>query len=406
MAGYPPDSLVTVRPFARHRDGETATIGDHDREVYLTIPASGLDILDDLAAGKTVGETVRSYESKYAETPDIDDFLAALNAEGFVGQTREIPKRRRGLELKWISRRMARMVFNLPMLGVALLAVAGAVWMVADDPGLMPGPTIMLFPHHFALLTWMTLGWTLVGVFLHEVAHLVAARAAGVPARIQISHRMYAAVGETDMTGIWVAPKRWRFVGFISGPLFDMFCVSVIIGILYASRHGVLYLSDIARLWLSALVLTYVARTLWQCFLFLRTDFYYVIAHALRCKSLLADTETMLRNKVAWLFRRPRVDQSGIPRRERWIMRVYSVGWVGGRTLALAVLIFFSGPILIGYFTEVVHLVTGQPTRFNTYDFATVAALVILLDFTGLFLWIRGLAKSAFRRKTGSMIET
>ena len=82
MAGYPPDSHVMVRPFTHRREGDTVTIGDIDRQVFLAIPAEGMDILDSLAAGHTVGETVRRYEQCYDETPDIEDFLDALQQGG------------------------------------------------------------------------------------------------------------------------------------------------------------------------------------------------------------------------------------------------------------------------------------------------------------------------------------
>jgi hypothetical protein len=40
-------------------------------------------------------------------------------------------------------------------------------------------------------------------VFLHEMAHLVAARGAvGVSSRLGISHRLWYLVAETDMTGV------------------------------------------------------------------------------------------------------------------------------------------------------------------------------------------------------------
>ena len=76
MAGYPPDALVVVPPFAHRREGDEVTIGHAERNVYLSIPAEGLDILNYLADGKTVGEAAALYHEKYDETPDLDDFLA------------------------------------------------------------------------------------------------------------------------------------------------------------------------------------------------------------------------------------------------------------------------------------------------------------------------------------------
>src|SRR5437763_17081337 len=96
-----------------------------------------MDFLDSLAAGHTVGETVRRYEQRYDETPDIEDFLDALQQEGFV-QPRDAaavpeaaqpaPKRsRRSWSMDWLPERTARRLLSAPILIVpGLLRVAGA----------------------------------------------------------------------------------------------------------------------------------------------------------------------------------------------------------------------------------------------------------------------------------------
>jgi putative peptide zinc metalloprotease protein len=84
MAGFPSGSLVQVRPFTHHRDGDTVNIGVVEQGIFLEIPAEGLDILNWLADGRTVGETADLYERKHGETADIEDFLAALSDEGFL----------------------------------------------------------------------------------------------------------------------------------------------------------------------------------------------------------------------------------------------------------------------------------------------------------------------------------
>jgi hypothetical protein len=72
---------VAVRPIAHQRDGPSVTIGDLSRQIFLTIPAEGLDILSALAAGKTVGETVALYEETHAETPNVENLLTVLSSE-------------------------------------------------------------------------------------------------------------------------------------------------------------------------------------------------------------------------------------------------------------------------------------------------------------------------------------
>jgi hypothetical protein len=54
MTQFLPDACVAVRPFAHQHEGETVTIGDLGRRVFLTIPAaarSSLNTVDLLTLG-------------------------------------------------------------------------------------------------------------------------------------------------------------------------------------------------------------------------------------------------------------------------------------------------------------------------------------------------------------------
>lgn len=300
MSEFPPDARVAVRPIAHQFEGQSVTIGDLDRQVFLTIPAEGLGILSALTAGKTVGEAVRLYEQTHAETPDIEDFLNVLSHEGFVApwDGEAFVPQAPAPALGRISPAAARRLFGAPVLGLCALLVAVALALVAMDPHVIPSPTVLVFHDHFAALSAAMCAVILAGLMVHEAGHLLAARASGVPARIGISHRLWFLVGETDMTGIWMAPKRDRYVAFLAGPIVDSVSAALLVGVLWAERHGWIGLSSMLQQLTGALLFSYLLRLLWQCFVFVRTDFYYVIATALNCKSLLGDTEDLLRNRV------------------------------------------------------------------------------------------------------------
>ena len=410
MAGYPPDSHVMVRPFTHRREGDTVTIGDIDRQVFLAIPAEGMDILDSLAAGHTVGETVRRYEQRYDETPDIEDFLDALQQEGFVqprdaaavpeAAAQPAPKRsRRSWSMEWLPERTARRLLSAPILIVlGLISVAGVAVNVID-PQTMPTPKALLFPVNFAALTWATFSLALVGVALHEFAHGVAARAAGIPARLGLGNQLYVLVAQTDLSGIWLVPKRRRYLAFMVGSLVDLVSYSILAMVVYTGRHGWYHLPRNADLLISAVMLTYGTRVAWQWFFFLRTDGYYVVATALNCKSLLTDTEDYLYNKMTALRRAPqRVDQSAIPAREMRVVRWFAPVWIVGRFFAVGFFLLVGIPVLWGYCYQVLLLVTGGHTRFTSIDFATIAVLGLMLDGGGLYLWLRSMYRRGRQR--------
>jgi putative peptide zinc metalloprotease protein len=400
MARFEPDARVAVRPFARHHEGDDVTVGLLDQQVFVTIPAEGVEILDALAAGATVGEAARAYAEAHGEPADIVDFLEALADAGFVASpsggnpllATGTPEATAGPEFRWISRALARRIVGAPTAFVCAIAIAAGMALFATDPSLVPGATVLVF--HRNLAAWLAVVFAIntAGVIVHELAHVLAARAAGVPARVRISHRLWFIVAETDMTGIWLAPPHSRQRAFLAGPIVDAVCASALLGLRWGQHIGVLALSPTLQLFVAATLMTYLLRLLWQCFVFVRTDFYYVLATALRCKNLLADTEGLLHNWAARaLGRAPAVDQSAIPPRERRAIRAYAAVWLGGRVIALYSLAFAALPVLAGYGTEIVRTVAGDHPSYSLADLVTVALLVFGMQAAGLVLWIRSL---------------
>jgi putative peptide zinc metalloprotease protein len=409
MSQFPLDARVAVRPIVHRREGQSVTIGDLSRQVFLTIPAEGLDILSALGDGKTVGEAVRLYEQAHAETPDVEDFLTVLAREGFVAPWDDEAfgaeiERARPPTLGRISPATAKRLFGAPVLGACALVMAVAIALIATDPGVMPGPTVLVFHHHLAALSTALFAMTLAGVMVHEFAHLLAARASGVPARIRSSHRLWIVVAETDMTGMWMASKRDRHLAFLAGPIVDAVSAAMLVGVLWADRRGWVGLSPTLEQFTGAALFTYVVRLLWQCFVFVRTDFYYVLATALDCKSLLADTEDFLRNQLARLRRSGAVvDQSAIPPAEMRAVRAYSVVWLLGRVLAVGSLVFITLPVLGGYGAEIARALTGNDSTYGTFDLLTLAILGIGVQGVGLFVWIRSLLRGRTQRRTDAV---
>lgn len=409
MTGYTPDSLVAVRPFKHRLDGETVFLGDIDRQVFVAIPAEGLDILESLAAGKTVRQTVQAFEEKYNDTPDIENFLEALEQEGFVGagsavEAGEVPDvrhARKRWRLEWLSPQTAQRLVSWPVLAVCGVLITVGMALVVHDPSVLPkGGNALLFPIHFAALTWATIFFVIVGVFLHELSHVVAARAAGVSAGIGIGNALYVVVAQTEMTAIWMAPKRQRYLAFAIGAIVDAVSSSFLIAFLWSVHRGWISSPEWVLLLATAVLLTCLLRIFWQFCFFLRTDGYYIIATAFDCKNLMADTDNYLRNLWARLRRSPRkFDQSGIPAREMQVVRWFSLLWFFGRLVALGFLVFVILPLLWGYTYQFILLLTGNETQFKSFDYITVALIFLALRGGGLTMWLRGLNRGARARR-------
>src|SRR5205823_12081186 len=111
--------------------------------------------------------------------------------------------------------------------------------------------------------------------------------------------------------------------------LFRSVLGALLVLLLYGHLQGWLALPILAVRLVRAMVFTTLMRIFWQCFLFIRTDFYYIISNFFNCRNLLKDTETFLRNQLARMV--PLVlpiDQSDIPVSERRVIRGYALVWI------------------------------------------------------------------------------
>jgi len=401
---FPRHVRVDVYPFSRQRDGEDLIIGRADLGSFAAVPAEAVEILDQLAEGRTVGEVQDLYETRYGETLDLEDFLRTMASKGLVRphspETRDAPaieRSPRGLRFSWISQRFARALFSAPMLVLQGVLIVAGVVLVLTKPGLLPGRQALYFTDHRTLKTLTVLLLGYATLLIHELGHLLAARAVGVESSLGLSHRLWVLVAETDLTGLWAIPKKKRYLPLLAGPMFDAASVALLLLVLAAAGRWSWNLPGTLVELARALVVVYWLRLLWQCFFFVRTDFYYVLASLFDCKNLLGDTEAFLRNGFARLFSWVRfTDQSHLPPTERRMIRVYGVVWLIGRAAAFWVLFFVTIPLFAAY-SKGIGASIRSGYAFHHYEFLDAVFLVILFFIplvAGLALWMSSLYRS------------
>jgi hypothetical protein len=434
-----PDILqVTVPPFARRVEGDEVIVANQARTSFLSLPPDAVEVLEWLGAGLTVGAAAARYREKYRQTPDLEDLLTVLSEEGFViltsvpdSHTRmnsrphsetggpdsdlaggadtvgepargttdlrqpALPAQRR-YHFDNIPETFARRIFGRPALAIAGVVVALGVLAFALDPSVLPSPTVLVFEHDqlSLFLAWIAL--SLLGVFIHEMAHLVGARAAGVPSRLGLGNRLWNLVAETDMTSIWLASRRQRCLAFLAGPLADLASAAVLMLLVFAVHRQWLELNPTLLVLIQATLFQYLARLLWQFEFFVPTDFYYVIGALSGCKNLMQDTQSFLLNQLARAWRQLQVsDLSAIPPRELRIVRLFSVVWLLGRAVAIATLCWITLPILIGYWVMIARGVGADSSSAQHVFPGLFPLVVVALQTTGLAVWVRGLVRAA-----------
>jgi hypothetical protein len=405
---YTRDAVLTVLPFTQQREGDEVIIGRPETGVFLAVPPEAVEILTELSHGQTIGTVSDSYQQKYNVVPDLEDFLALLEAKGLVssgaaehraGGFQAAPKpaaKAPRYHFSNLPQSLAQRIFSKPVLLLSLAVVVLAAYLCVLHPSLAPRTGDLYFPDYRALSWLILLLASYATLFIHEMAHLVAARALGVSSRLGISHRLWYLVAETDLTGLWSVPKEKRYLPMLAGVIVDAVSGSLLLLLVYADEYHGRVFSPFAIRLMRAMAFTYLMRIAWQCLLYLRTDFYYVIAAFFNCKSLMRDTESYLRNQLSKLFPKIRkVNQSSIPAGERRVIAAYSFLWVGGRIVAVVLLCIVTIPLAIRYIHSL-----GQAFRIgfsanpsNFLDALLLAAYFLVPTIAGLILWLRSIMR-------------
>jgi putative peptide zinc metalloprotease protein len=406
------DAKVKVFQFTSQPQGEEVVLGRQNGSVFIAIPREALTVLNHLADGRTIGETQDLYFQEHGEVPDLDDFLQYLESRGFIapaGAGEQIEAVEEGpaaaaprYHFTNVSSELARKIFGKRSLLACAALVACAVAAMFVDPALVPGPKALLFERNVTFYAVVLLLWGYSTIFLHEMGHLLAGRALGVNSRLGISHRLWVLVAETDLTGLWSVPRRDRYLPLLAGAVIDLASGSIFVLVLFAHRQGWIALHPVGLRLAQAILFVYMMRLLWQCFFFVRTDFYYVITTYLGCNNLLGDTEAFLRNQMARIFKwiSP-VDQSAIPRQELKIIKMYSLVWLLGRALAFGTLFFVTLPLALGYFKLLVRAIQAGfgANPWGFVDAVVVATFTLIPLVAGMVLWLLSLFKN-WRRVT------
>lgn len=409
---YDRESRVAVFPFTRQSDGSEVVIGRPDSGVFLALPADAVEVLDWLSAGDSVGEAEARYQQKYGVAADVPDLLELLEAKELVRPRAEQGRDAEAEAAAWIGdaaaasgkrfhfenipESVARRIFGRPALLAAAVVVALALLAVAFDPAAVPGRSALYFPRHRTLYALILIALSYFTLFAHEFGHLLAGRALGVRSRMGIGHRLWVLVAETDLTGLWAVPKGKRYLPLLAGAILDALSAAALILVSAGVDRGWLVLPEGVLRVVRAMIFIYLMRLLWQCFFFVRTDFYFVLANHLNCKNLLGDTETFLLNGLARLTRRvAAVDQAHIPPREMRIIRFYALVWIAGRLLALSLLVLVTIPVAIKYFRALASTIAAgyRGNHYAYVDAVVMACFTVVPLLIGVTMWLVSLSR-------------
>lgn len=406
---YTTKSQIYFNKFTRQYDENDVTIQSYISNVPLVLSIDALEIIDRLISGSTIEDANYYYYEKYSSIPDTIELIDILAQEGFIhsyekdGNIITIESKSfRWLNTKnkylnkyhfeCISQNTSQLIFSKNNIVICITIIILSLIAIILDPSIIPGWEAHFFKSNITFKHFLLTIFTYFTLFLHEMAHLVAAKAVGVSSRMGISHRLWYLVAETDMTGIWGIPRNQRYLPFLAGPLLDALSSAILILLFFAERHKWISLPTYAIQSGRAMLLVYLLRLLWQCYMFIRTDFYFVFTNVYRCKSLMKDTEVYIWNKISDVFNiQKKVSQSNIPSKEINIIRKYSIFWILGRCAAFYSLISIDLPLNLNYLKKIYSIIanTSYFDKYIIIDAIFMALILLGPHSIGIYLWIK-----------------
>ena len=383
------DTRMRLHDLVSRPDGfEEVIVGRLATGDFVTLPTVGMRILELLSRHHSVAEARARVAEESGEEVDVADFVSDLIALGFVAEVDGLPvpsPEPRRPTLPRLTPRHTAWSLN-PVLPVALGVLAlSAAAVLAARPQMVPSYHDLVWSQYgsLVLLVMFGVGWPLL--LLHEAAHLITARAAGVPARIELGTRLQFLVAQTDMSGIELAPRRHRLTAYLAGIAVNVTVASCAV----LARAGTTAGSP-AHHALAILALLALIPLAFQVMVFMRTDVYFVLQDLTGCRDLFGDGRAYARHLARRLLpdrrhARPADPSADMPVAQRRAVRVYSVVLVIGTTLCLAALATVTAPTDISVLaTAARHLGPGN-SAVQRLD-----GLVVLLFLGGVqALWIR-----------------
>jgi putative peptide zinc metalloprotease protein len=281
----------------------------------------------------------------------------------------------------WIPEILGRFFFNpisLKVYFLLLVASAGLILFSRD-----------LFPHYsdlFAfdlmlqnIVTWLVI--TFVLVLLHEFGHVLAVRSEGLPAKIEIGHRLFLVVLETDMSQVWKLPAEKRNKLYLAGMYFDSVVLFfALLTQMFASEDSLILAL------LKLVVLDTFIRLVYQAAVFMKTDLYYVIENKTGCYNLMENGRNFLARWLPFL----RVPQTETFDGEERLVRTYAGFYLAGVLLTIAITAYYYIPQMIFAVKEMMVPGFTEPlTSIRFWDSVVFLLQIILVIGLLLYSWIK-----------------
>lgn len=386
------DSKLVLVPLVIRRDKKNYIVEDQTTGEFYEMPAICIDAIQLISEGnqlKTVEETlIEKYPNEEVDLLDFSEQLLDLRLvaeiDGVKVKVKAEQHNKENHGFLSIPPLLGKIFFN--RLSYALYAILFIVnlFLFLVNPSLFPEYKDLFIFDFMALniTVWMIISLCLV--LIHEFGHILAMRAHGLPTKLEIGHRLFLVVLETDMSSVWKIPSKNRNILYSAGLCFDT-------TILFLALAGQLIFAEGPALFLNILnviVLDTFIRMVYQCCIYMKTDLYYVFENISGCYNLMENAQQIIRKWLPFLKFSGKTEAI-IYNEERKTIFLYAIFYFVGVLLTLALFAFYYIPQLLFAWGQVLPGFWKAPTTLQFWDAMIFSVQIFIVLLLLLYSWRR-----------------
>ncbi|RSD26750.1 hypothetical protein [Mesobacillus subterraneus] len=377
------ETEVTLKQLAIRKDQKHFIVEDVMNGEFYEMPEVCISAIELINQEKPLYEVEKALVIRYPhEDIDLLNFVSQLLEFNLISKLdgEEISSSSGQSNypgFSWLPESFGRFFFNNISSKLYFLLLIASTGLTLFNPDIFPRYSdLFAFDLMFQnIIALMLISFLLV--ILHEFGHVLAARSEGLPAKIELGHRLFYVVLQTDMSHVWELPAEKRNKLYLAGMYFD-------IVVLFLALSAQLFVSEssLGMGILKLIVLNTFIRLIYQAAVFMKTDLYYVMENKTGCYNLMENGRNFLARWLPFL----RVQETETFAGEEKIVRRYAGFYLSGILLTLTITAYYYIPQMIFAIKEI--MVPGLTEPINSIRFwDSVVFLLQIVIVLGLLLY-------------------
>ncbi|MEH7011615.1 hypothetical protein V7087_12540 [Neobacillus niacini] len=341
-------TCLTMVPVEIRKDKKHYIVEDKFSGEFYEMPEVCIEAIQLIILGEQLGDIERKLKRRFPqEEVNLLDFVTQLLKLDLIDQVDGIKvekqeKQKESLGFLWISPQAGKLFFNKFTYPFYITFFLLNIVLFITFPSLLPHHEDIFVLDVMVINVPLWMSFTFLLVLVHEFGHILAMRAHNLPTKLEVGHRLFFVVLETDMSSVWKLAPKDRNVLYLAGLCFDnvILFTALIIQLLIPSGHE--FMSGL----MSLFVFDVVLRMIYQCCFYLKTDLYYVFENVTGCYNLMENALQAIRKQLSFLKSKSSEQVSFIS--ERKTITIYAIFYFIGIAISIALYFIF-------YIPEVIH---------------------------------------------------